>query len=55
MASFLYQCADGHHTVVSRSVWAEEIVPKCESCGKTTIRIWSPPPISFKGSGWGHQ
>jgi predicted nucleic acid-binding Zn ribbon protein len=54
VASFVYQCLEGHQKVVSRSVHDVEVVPKCD-CGKTMVRVWTAPPVAFRGHGWGHQ
>lgn len=53
MATYEYICEDNHVTVENRSM-TEESKPTvvCEVCTKTAKRVYSPPPVQFKGSGF---
>lgn len=29
--------------------------PKCEVCGMSMVKAYTPPSVQFKGGGWGGQ
>lgn len=37
---------------VERSIHAEASTPSCADCGELMSRVWSSPPIAFRGSGF---
>jgi len=48
-----YECPGGDETIsIERSVNAPEENYRCSTCGDTLRRIYSPPAITFKGSGF---
>ena len=48
-----YECPGGDETIsIERSVNAPEENYRCSTCGATLRRIYSPPAIAFKGSGF---
>ena len=48
-----YECpGDGNVVVIERSIKDPELEYDCPECGTTLKRIYSPPPVSFKGSGF---
>jgi putative FmdB family regulatory protein len=53
MANYEYMCEDKHITVDVRSM-TEESKPTiiCEICTKEAKRVYSAPPVQFKGSGF---
>lgn len=53
MATYEYMCDDKHVTVEVRSM-AEESkqTVDCELCTKPARRVYSAPPVQFKGSGF---
>jgi putative FmdB family regulatory protein len=53
MATYEYECpSDGTITAITRGMTEPELEYNCSSCGLVLRRIYSPPPISFKGSGF---
>ena len=48
-----YECPGGDETIsIERSVNAPEENYRCSTCGDTLRRIYTPPAIAFKGSGF---
>jgi putative FmdB family regulatory protein len=46
-----YRCPDGHEFEVVQSM-TEDPVTECEVCGKPVQRVFSPPAVHYKGSGF---
>lgn len=48
-----YQCPeDGKIVTIQRSINDPELEYDCPKCGAQLRRIYSPPPVSFKGPGF---
>ncbi|NBW21834.1 MAG: zinc ribbon domain-containing protein [Caulobacteraceae bacterium] len=48
-----YKCLNCSATLsVERSIHAKESAPSCTDCGKAMNRVWSSPPLSFRGPGF---
>lgn len=52
MATYEYICEDQHVTVEVRGMTEDQVVSECELCGKEIKRLFTAPPIQFKGSGF---
>jgi putative FmdB family regulatory protein len=52
MPSYEYKCPDGHTYVEVRSINAEASRDTCPECDKPITRVFSAPPITFKGGGF---
>jgi putative FmdB family regulatory protein len=51
MPIYEYRCKKGHHFDVMQRI-GEDPVTKCEVCGATVSRVFHPPSLHFKGSGF---
>ena len=48
-----YECPGGDESIsIERSVNDPEESYRCSTCGDTLRRIYTPPAIAFKGSGF---
>jgi len=48
-----YECPSGDESIsVERSIIDPEDNYRCSTCGATLRRIYTPPAIAFKGSGF---
>ncbi len=52
MPTYEYKCSEGHVYTEVRGISEETKVTECPECGKPLNRIFSAPPITFKGSGF---
>jgi len=54
MPSYDYKCPnDGIKMILNLSINGTIKIPPCPNCGKEMVRDYSPPGVSFKGTGWG--
>lgn len=54
MPSYDYKCFDCSITeTIVQSINATAANPSCHKCGKPMSRIYTSPPVRFRGSGWG--
>jgi putative FmdB family regulatory protein len=52
MPTYEYTCRDCGHTFdIVQSMWDEPLT-MCPECGGTLRKVFAPPAISFKGSGF---
>jgi putative FmdB family regulatory protein len=52
MPTYEYTCRDcGHRFDIVQSMWDEPLT-MCPECGGTLRKVFAPPAISFKGSGF---
>lgn len=51
MPIYEYKCKKGHSFDVIQK-FSDEPVKKCEQCGAPAERVFSPPAVHFKGSGF---
>lgn len=47
-----YKCKCGSTIQIERSMLDDSISPTCYDCHETMERVWTSPPVSFKGSGF---
>jgi putative FmdB family regulatory protein len=53
MASYVYNCKGcGVFKEVIRGIRELEVLPTCDTCGNFMKRIYSPVPVTFKGTGF---
>lgn len=52
MPTYEYKCPEGHTYSEVRSINSEETEKQCSECGKPLRKIFSAPPITFKGGGF---
>lgn len=52
MATYEYKCPEGHLYTEVRSMLEDEKQKDCAECGKPLRKIFSAPPITFKGGGF---
>ena len=53
MPMYEYECEKGHRTSASMAINAiKPTTIDCEQCGKRAARVFSPPALRFKGSGF---
>jgi putative FmdB family regulatory protein len=52
MASYEYTCDNGHTYVEVRSMNEDQKETQCPECGGDLKRIYTAPPIGFKGAGF---
>lgn len=52
MPTFDYQCQKCGHVFEVRQSFSDAPVTKCESCSGKVKKLFSPPAIIFKGSGF---
>lgn len=52
MPTYEYKCPDGHSCSEVRGMNEDATLTKCPECDKPLSRIFSAPPITFKGSGF---
>lgn len=51
MPIYEYRCSDGHaFEVIQR--FSDDPIEACEMCGKPAARVYHPPAVHFKGSGF---
>ena len=55
MATYVYYCADCDAHIEVRKPIAQCNDPQLCECGLPMKRLYTPPAVSFKGSGWGGQ
>jgi putative FmdB family regulatory protein len=51
MPIYEYRCGDGHAFEVMQRI-SEDPLERCEVCGKPASRVFHPPAVHFKGSGF---
>ena len=52
MPTYEYTCRDCGHTFdIVQSMW-DEVLTMCPECGGSLRKVFAPPAISFKGSGF---
>ena len=53
MANYEYRCAAcGHRFERVAVIGSAPVRPKCPECGKRGKRVFGPPMVQFKGSGF---
>lgn len=52
MPAYDYTCEKCGHTFELRQSFNDDPITVCPECGGRVRRLFSPPPIIFKGSGW---
>ena len=53
MPTYSYKCKDNEHSYDElRGMFDEQIVTLCPECGSELMRVFSSPPVSFKGAGF---
>jgi putative FmdB family regulatory protein len=53
MPVYEYNCVECEEKLeVTRSFNDPEIIPPCQSCGYSMVRVYTPAGIQFKGSGF---
>jgi len=52
MPTFDYQCQKCGHVFEVRQAFSEAPITKCETCAGKVKKLFSPPAIIFKGSGF---
>lgn len=52
MPTYDFTCRMCDTNVEIKVVLGDEF-PKCEKCGITLSKVFTPPAIHFKGGGWG--
>lgn len=52
MPTYEFKCDNCEERQIIHAGIREEVKPRCTSCDKLLKRIFTPPPITFKGSGW---
>ena len=52
MATYEYRCALGHSYEETRGMAEGQRIFLCPECNNVLNRVWSAPPITFKGSGF---
>ncbi|MDE3112639.1 MAG: FmdB family transcriptional regulator [Chloroflexota bacterium] len=52
MPTYDYRCDHCGHEFSKVRSFTEGALEKCPSCGQRPTRLFSPPAIVFKGSGW---
>jgi putative FmdB family regulatory protein len=51
MPIYEYRCSDGHTFEVMQRI-SEDPLGACEVCGEPAARVYYPPAVHFKGSGF---
>jgi putative FmdB family regulatory protein len=51
MPIYEYRCGEGHAFEVIQRI-SEDPLESCEVCGKPAARVFHPPAVHFKGSGF---
>lgn len=52
MPIYEYQCTSCAYRFEVKQSIKDEPITECTRCGKTVMKLISPPAIMFKGSGW---
>jgi putative FmdB family regulatory protein len=52
MATYEYNCENGHDTIDVRPMAADDNYASCKECGAPVKRIWNAAPVQFKGPGF---
>lgn len=52
MPIYEYECKKCGHTFEVRQSFSDDPITRCESCQGSVRKLFSPPAIIFKGSGW---
>ena len=52
MPVYVYECRRCGHRFEQQQSFNDEPIKVCPECGKETRRVFIPPAIVFKGSGW---
>jgi putative FmdB family regulatory protein len=52
MATYEYICEDKHVSVEIRGMTEEQKIEKCDLCDKPITRLFTAPPVQFKGPGF---
>jgi putative FmdB family regulatory protein len=55
MAMYTYKCPLCQAQQTISHPITDDPVYKCDNCKVDLIKVFSAPPITFKGGGWGHQ
>jgi putative FmdB family regulatory protein len=54
MASYEYQCSNGHKFVIIENIRNNHKPPtNCRQCKEPMTRVFGAPAIQFRGTGWG--
>jgi len=51
MPIYEYRCGEGHAFEVMQRI-SDDPLERCEVCGKPAARVFHPPAVHFKGSGF---
>ena len=51
MPTYEYRCSDGHAFEVFQAM-ADDPIAECETCGAPVERVYHPPAVHYKGSGF---
>jgi hypothetical protein len=52
MPAYEFKCVDCFGLLTIMAGFKEEPKPKCPNCGGAMNKVFSSPPVTFKGSGW---
>ena len=52
MPAYEFKCVDCFGLLTVMAGFKEELKPKCPNCGGAMNKVFSSPPVTFKGSGW---
>jgi predicted nucleic acid-binding Zn ribbon protein len=53
MASYEYKCkSDDFKITIRRGMTEEEVVPYCDECNETMVRVYEATPVKFNASGF---
>ena len=52
MPAYEFKCVDCFGTLTVMAGFTEDPKPKCPNCGGEMNKVFSSPPVTFKGSGW---
>ena len=52
MATYEYRCALGHYYEETRGMVESQRIFFCPECSNVLNRVWTAPPITFKGAGF---
>lgn len=51
MPTYEYRCTNGHFFEVFQAM-ADDPIAECEVCGEPVERVYHPPAVHYKGSGF---
>lgn len=52
MPAYQFKCVECHGTLTVMATFIEDPKPKCPNCAGEMNKVFSSPPVTFKGSGW---